>query len=331
MDGLLIVDKPVGPTSHDVVARVRVALGEPRVGHTGTLDPAASGVLPLVLGRATRLARFLSAAAKSYDAVIGLGVATDTFDASGRVSGTAHPGPLPDRAAIERALDAFRGTFLQQPPAFSAKKIGGRRSHRIARARQGAPPAQPGAEPAAPTLPAPARVAAYAIEVVGVEAARVHLRIECSAGFYVRSLADDLGRQLGVGGHLVALRRTSSGDFTLDDAVPLETIVRDPAAARAALTPLGRMLPGVSALRLTPEGARRARHGADLGPAHFVAAASEWAPGAGKSGGTARGEGAGAPDGAGACFRLVGPDGELVGLAEPTGTPGLLHPAVVLM
>src|SRR4029453_6840552 len=127
MDGLLVIDKPAGPTSHEVVARVRRALGERRIGHTGTLDPTATGVLPLVLGRATRLARFLSAGDKSYEAVLRLGVATDTNDAQGAPAGLSYQGPMPSYAAIDRALDAFRGTFLQQPPAFSAKKIDGRR------------------------------------------------------------------------------------------------------------------------------------------------------------------------------------------------------------
>src|SRR5213596_25639 len=115
MDGLLIIDKPSGPTSHDVVARVRRVLRERRVGHTGTLDPAATGVLPLVVGRATRLARFLSAGDKSYEAVVRLGVSTDSGDAEGRPIGSAFAGPLPSRDAIDRALDPFRGTFLQQP------------------------------------------------------------------------------------------------------------------------------------------------------------------------------------------------------------------------
>ena len=136
MEGLLIIDKPVGPTSHDVVARVRRLLHERRIGHTGTLDPAASGVLPIVLGRATRLARFLSSASKAYEAIVRLGFATTTADAAGDPLGPVFNGPLPDRAAIEAALHAFRGTFLQQPPAFSAKKIGGERSYVLAR-RQG--------------------------------------------------------------------------------------------------------------------------------------------------------------------------------------------------
>src|SRR5688572_21194956 len=122
MDGLLVIDKPSGPTSHEAVARVRRALGEQRIGHTGTLDPAATGVLPLVLGRATRLARFLSSSDKSYEAVVRLGVATDTCDGEGIPTGAVHHGKLPSRDMIDQALDAFRGTFVQQPPAYSAKK-----------------------------------------------------------------------------------------------------------------------------------------------------------------------------------------------------------------
>src|SRR2546421_4324184 len=125
MDGLLVIDKPSGPTSHDVVARMRRVVGERRIGHTGTLDPLATGVLPLVIGKATRLAQFLSASDKTYEAVVRLGVATDTADAGGEPITTRFEGTLPAREAIDRALEAFRGTFLQQPPAFSAKKIGG--------------------------------------------------------------------------------------------------------------------------------------------------------------------------------------------------------------
>src|SRR5438132_2714272 len=134
MDGVLVIDKPTGPTSHDVVARVRRAIRERRIGHTGTLDPAASGVLPLVIGRATRLARFLSAGEKRYEACIRLGIVTDTGDATGSPIGAVYSGALPSRDAIESALGAFRGTFLQQPPVYSAKMIGGHRSYDLARA-----------------------------------------------------------------------------------------------------------------------------------------------------------------------------------------------------
>src|SRR5688572_6178548 len=154
MDGLLIVDKPAGPTSHDVVSRIRRALRERRIGHTGTLDPAATGVLLLVVGRATRLAKFLSASDKSYEAVVRIGFSTNTADADGEPIGPVWHGTLPSREAIDAALDAFRGVFLQQPPAFSAKKIDGKRSHKLARARAAAAARLKPLSRELPTLPA---------------------------------------------------------------------------------------------------------------------------------------------------------------------------------
>src|SRR4051812_21108409 len=172
MDGLLVIDKPAGPTSHDVVAGLRRGLGGRRIGHTGTLDPAASGVLPLVLGRATRLARFLSAGDKSYEAVIRVGVSTDTYDGEGTAVGTGHDGVCPSREVIEAALGAFRGSFLQQPPAYSAKKIAGRRSYTIARARARDRSEHEGAG----DLPAPVRVVVHRLDLVGLDADTVTLR-----------------------------------------------------------------------------------------------------------------------------------------------------------
>ena len=198
-------------------------LGEPRIGHTGTLDPAASGVLPLVLGRATRLARFLSASDKSYEAVIRVGVATDTYDGEGTPVGPAYGGPCPSREAIEAALGAFRGSFLQQPPAYSAKKIAGRRSYKIARAKARDGSGREGAR----DLPDPVRVMVHRLDLVGLDGDSLTLRIDCSAGFYVRALAHDFGQRLGSGAHLAALRRTSSGDFTLADALSFEAAERD--------------------------------------------------------------------------------------------------------
>src|SRR5215204_4336886 len=181
MDGLLIIDKPSGPTSHEAVARVRRALGERRIGHTGTLDPGASGVLPLVLGRATRLARFLSASDKSYDAVVRLGVATDTQDAAGTALGPGHQGAWPSRDAIDRALDQFRGTFLQQPPAYSAKKVAGERSYRAARrakrAGTGAALSDAVAVPGPAALPAPVAVRTTALDLIAVDDELVTLRV----------------------------------------------------------------------------------------------------------------------------------------------------------
>jgi tRNA pseudouridine55 synthase len=310
MDGLLIVDKPVGPTSHEVVARVRRALRTTRIGHTGTLDPAASGVLPLVVGRATRLARFLSAGDKSYDAAIRLGVATTTYDAEGTTVGPPHRGPLPTIDTIVNALEAFRGTFFQTPPAFSAKKIDGRRSYRIARtARASAVPV-----PAVPLTPV--RVTAHAIVVLGLETEVVRLRLTCSAGFYVRSLAHDLGVQLGTGAHLIALRRTRSGDATLDDALELEAVERDPELARRAMVPLSAMLPRLSAVRLTRDGAGRAVCGRDVGPADTETGIRLQFDGQ-----------AGSPP---SFVRLMDPSGDLVAIATPARASGLLHPAVVL-
>jgi tRNA pseudouridine55 synthase len=316
MDGLLIVDKPVGPTSHAVVSRVRRALGERRIGHTGTLDPIASGVLPLVLGRATRLARFLSGASKAYDAAIRLGVSTTTYDAEGTPVGPVYQGPLPPLARIDGVLDEFRGTFLQQPPIYSAKKIAGRRSYEMARAAGNGR-----AGDAEQVRPGAVSVTAHAIAVTALEGDVVRLRVECGAGFYVRSLAHDMGERLGIGAHLAALRRTASGDLTLDRAVPLDAIERQPALGAEAIVPLAGMLPHVSAVTLTGEGVRRAVHGRDLGPADVD-----------------REKGVGSlffeslrkttPD---PFFRLLDPDGNLVGIASVEDISGLLHPAVVLV
>jgi tRNA pseudouridine55 synthase len=323
MDGLLIVDKPAGPTSHDVVARMRRALRETRIGHTGTLDPAATGVLLLVLGRATRLARFLSASDKSYEAVVRLGFSTDTADAQGRTTGPLSLGSLPSREAIDAALDAFRGTFLQQPPAYSAKKIDGTRSHKLARARaraaRGVTDARPKpsryddalpALPAPPALPALACVTTHRLEIVSVEADTVTLRVDCSAGFYVRSLAHDLGERLGVGAHLASLRRMRTAAFTIDQAIDLDTAERDPQRAAAAVIPLAHMLPDMASVVLTLQGVRRAGHGCELGPADAQA-------------------GFGMRDSG--LVRLLDPTGALVGIAQPGSTPGLLHPSVVLI
>jgi len=313
VDGLLIVDKPVGPTSHGVVARVRRLLGERRIGHTGTLDPAASGVLPLVVGRATRLARFLSAADKTYEATVRLGVETDTGDSQGQSVGVPHTGPFPTREAIDRALDEFRGTFLQQPPVYSAKKIGGRRSHRLARAGQAR-----GILPA--WLPTPVLVTAHAIEIVGCEDDRVTIVVTCSPGFYLRSLAHDLGDRLGTGAHLEALRRTRSGDFTIAAAVPLAMVEGDRGGAIAALVPLANVLAALTPVILTDEGARRAGHGRDLGPSDIAGGTLSVPPAAQATVG-------GAPP----RVRLLDRQGNLIGVAEAARTPGLLHPAVILV
>ncbi len=316
MDGLLIVDKPSGITSHDVVARARRLLRERRIGHTGTLDPMATGVLPLVVGRATRLARFLSAADKRYAATIRLGVSTDTYDAAGAPVGPACEGPWPDPDAVDTALAAFRGTFLQQPPAFSAKKIAGQRSYALARRdRRDTAGCEPAAHVASAPQPEPVMVTARAIDLLRVEGPTVHLEVTCSAGFYVRSLAHDLGVALHTGAHLTALRRTMSAGVPIESAVALAVLEQGGIdTALAALVPLDAMLPGMPAVRLTPEAVKGVACGRDVGPADTI-------------------EGAifGLPVVPGAWLRLLDPAGHLVAVAEPSRTPGLLHPAVVLM
>jgi tRNA pseudouridine55 synthase len=342
LSGLLVVDKPVGPTSHDIVACARRVLREPRVGHTGTLDPNASGVLPLVVGRATRLARFLSGVDKTYEASIRLGVATDTYDSAGEPLGERYSGPPPARETIERALDAFRGTYLQQPPAFSAKRIGGQRSHRIARASKNAAARDaiqaPGTSSqgerggrAGVAFPAddeqiqdggraelPTAVAVSAsVAVLSIEDDLLIVRVACSAGFYIRSLAHDLGARLGTGAHLAALRRIRHGNLTVSEAVSLEVLLggggREAAVAR--LVPLAQMLPGLDAVTLTEEGVRRAGHGRDLATGDFTASSATSLPSdAANSSG----------------IRLMGPTGDLVGVAE-WAPGGLLHPCVVLV
>ena len=301
MDGLLVVDKPIGPTSHDVVARVRRLLGERRIGHAGTLDPAASGLLPLVVGRATRLVRFLSAADKRYEAAIRLGLETDTYDAAGRAMGAPYEGPLPSVDAVAGAIQAFRGSFSQQPPAFSAKKIAGKRSHRLARAH-----ARRGTVP--PARPAPVQVTVHAIDAVSVEGSLVKLTIACSAGFYVRSLAHDLGASLGTGAHLEALRRTAMGDLRLVDALPLDAAERDPTLALRRLLPMRTLLADLPSGVLTEDGVKRAAQGRELRPADFSLRAGQ-----------------------GGFVRLLDEAGELVGIASPGSIPGTLHPSIVLM
>jgi tRNA pseudouridine55 synthase len=201
---VLLVAKPAGPTSHDMVDIVRRSLGTRRVGHTGTLDPFAEGLLVMVVGRATRLVPFAAAWTKSYEGRLRLGATTDTDDATGQVR-EQRPVAV-DRAALERTLDGFRGTVRQRPPAYSAVKVDGERAYRRARRGETVEPAERDVEIAA-------------LEVTTFAPPDVEFRATVSAGTYLRSLARDIGAALGCGGHLVALRRTTVGPFRLEDAV----------------------------------------------------------------------------------------------------------------
>lgn len=220
------MDKPAGVTSHDVVARLRRVLGTKAVGHTGTLDPFATGLLVTLVGRATRLARFVEGQRKTYRATLRLGVQTDTDDLTGSPVGGTVPGAWPTGAEVAAALQAMLGTQQQRPPAFSAKHVGGVRSHRLARR---------GVE----VELAPVEVTIHAIELLAWQAPDAEFRVTVSPGTYVRAIARDVGTRLGTGAHLVALRRESVGALRVDDALPLEVI--DAAALRAPLAVLGEM------------------------------------------------------------------------------------------
>jgi tRNA pseudouridine55 synthase len=230
VDGVIVVDKPVGISSFGVVARVRGAGRLRQVGHGGTLDPLASGVLPVCVGEGTKLAAFLLDADKEYEFAIRFGVETDTDDAGGSVTATADPSGI-DEAAVERALAAFRGPISQVPPAYAAIKRDGRALYEYARAGEAV------------------EVAAREVKVFALEVTRfagpesVELRVHCSKGTYVRSLARDLGRALRAGAHVTALRRTRSGPFTLAAARPLDLVLAALRAGEARTMPLIGALP----------------------------------------------------------------------------------------
>ena len=221
LDGGLIVDKPRGLTSHDVVAAARRLVGATRVGHTGTLDPLATGVLVLVLGRATRVAQFLAADEKEYVASIRLGLATPSYDAE-FVDEEPPPPPGVTDDAIDAALQEFRGVILQTPPAFSAKKVDGRRAYERARKRQ----------PVA-LAPIPVTVSDL-VRLRAADPGVVRVRLVVGSGFYVRSFAHDLGQRLGCGAYLAELRRIRVGRFGLAEAVPFESLGAGAASARSS-------------------------------------------------------------------------------------------------
>jgi tRNA pseudouridine55 synthase len=247
VDGVLVVDKPAGPTSHDIVDRARRALQTRRVGHTGTLDPFATGVLALCVGRATRLARFLAAGEKAYRATVRLGFATTTDDLTGDPLDAERPVEVTD-TRLGEALAALVGRFDQVPPAFSARQIGGRRFYELARRGETV------ARAATP-------VTIHALELVSRSRLTLELDVRCSAGTYVRALARDLGERLGTGAHLVALRRTRSGAFDIAEAVSGDDLT----GAGERLVPLSGLLLELPAVRVGDEGRRLVSHGRELG------------------------------------------------------------------
>jgi len=291
--GVLVVDKPQGPTSHDVVAVARRVLGERRIGHCGTLDPLATGVLALAIGHATRLVQYLMASDKTYLATIRFGEVSTTYDTLGEVCGRSDVRPTRD--ALEQALQRFRGPQMQVPPAFSAKKVDGHRAYDLARRAGEAPP----------TL-APVAVHVEALSLDAYDGERAVVTMTVSPGFYVRSLAHDLGQALGSGAVLEQLRRTRAGTFSIDDAVTLDTLVTaDRASVEGRLIPMAALLTDRPAVHLDADTAARARKGVDL------PCPPGWSD---------------TP----ALTRLFDDRGGLLGLAVPSRQAGWLHPSVVL-
>jgi tRNA pseudouridine55 synthase len=294
MDGVLVIDKPEGLTSHDVVALARRALGEKRIGHTGTLDPLATGVLPLACGRATRLVRFLSGSEKDYEATIRFGVTTDSFDITGEEA--TRSGDVPSRQAVLEAMSQLRGDYLQTPPAYSAKKVGGRRAYDFARSNE-----------QVVLTPVPVHVSRAELTTFGDGRATVVLT--SSAGFYVRTFAHELGQLAGTGACLEALRRTRSGQFRLAEAMTLDAL--HDGVAEVDLIPLERLLPGLPSVAVNDEGLARVSHGRELGAEQMLAETgpglvSEWT-------------------------RVFDSGGRLIALATTGTNAGSFHPAIVLI
>jgi tRNA pseudouridine55 synthase len=293
LTGAFVVDKPAGWTSHDVVNKVRRIAQTKKIGHLGTLDPMATGVLPLLAGKATRLAQFFSRGTKEYVGAVRFGYTTDTYDAEGSPT-SAETSVSLDCAAVEQHLDAFRGTIMQTPPPVSAKKIGGTRAYKLARqnVRVDIPPVQ---------------IEVFSIELLRCEGAEIELRVACSTGTYMRSIAHDLGQRIGCGAFLASLRRTQSGDFTLADAKTLDQLVDLSENGRLvdALIPAADLLPEFPAEAVDAVTAGFIRQGRDFRVSPF------------RNVGGAR------------FVKAIADSGELIAIGEAK-LPNLYHPILVL-
>ncbi|HVF29420.1 MAG TPA: tRNA pseudouridine(55) synthase TruB [Pyrinomonadaceae bacterium] len=252
MDGILIIDKPAGLTSHDVVSRVRRILKTKRVGHTGTLDPFATGVLVVLVGKATRLAQFLDKDRKEYVAELQFGWTTDTGDGTGirnAEAGLRNEELVSklDATVWDDVLVKFRGDILQTPPMYSAKKVEGKKLYELAREgkqieRQAVP------------------VTVHELKILPGEGSTRHMKVCCSAGTYVRTLAEDIGAEIGVGAHLIALRRTAAGELALSESITLDAL-QELAAPETTLLPLERAVSGLTEYDLTDERVGKTRNG----------------------------------------------------------------------
>ena len=293
MDGVIIVDKPQSWTSHDVVAKIRRLAQSKKVGHLGTLDPLATGVLPLVIGRATRLAQFYTRSDKIYEGMVRFGWSTVTYDSEGAPTSEKTEPDL-DAARLERCLENFRGEFLQTPPPVSAKKVEGRRAYELARK-------------SIEVELEPVKVHVYELTLLEINGADVRLCAHCSAGTYMRSIAHDLGKLAGCGAHLTALRRLSSGEFEIAQArtVPQLEALAQSGRLADALVPLAQMLPGIPAVFVDDLTATQIRNGRNFRASPFRSqAASKY-------------------------VKAIDRREEMVALGEAV-LPNLYHPVVVL-
>ena len=293
MDGVIIVDKAREWTSHDVVNKMRRLAGTRKIGHLGTLDPGATGVLPLVIGRATRLAQFFTRNDKTYEGVIHFGYSTDSYDMDGEAISPETPVTL-ERGALEALFDRFRGPLLQTPPPVSAKKIAGRPAYELARKGQ-------------PVELKPVSVEVYDLQIVAIEGCEVAIRMHCSAGTYVRSIAHDAGVALGCGAFLQSLRRTASGDFKIEQARTLEelAVLAQEERLAEALIPAAQLLPGFPAELVDSITVGQIRNGRDFRVSPFQ---------------TREGT---------RYVKAVTPQGELIAIGE-VRLPHVYHPVLVL-
>ena len=288
-----MVDKPEGITSHDVVDRVRRLAKTRKVGHLGTLDPIATGVLPLVIGRATRLAQFFSARDKSYEGRIRFGWATDTYDREGAAVSTPTE-PQFTREELENTLAEFRGNILQTPPRYSAKKIAGTPAYRLARKQIDV------------TLP-PVPVQIHELALIDFDGQRARVRVRCSAGTYLRSIAHEIGQRLRCGAFLEELRRTASGEFAAEQAHTFAELENLAAGARLdeAMIPASRVLPEIPNTSVDALTAGQIRQGKDFRLSPFLAQSRA------------------------KYVKAIGPEGDLVAIGEAR-LPHLYHPILVL-
>lgn len=292
MDGVIILDKPAGISSHDAVQKLRKITGVKRIGHLGTLDPLGAGVLPMVLGRATRLARFFLNHDRVYEATLRFGFATDTYDREGKaITEPIEVNLEPD--VLEPLLNEFRGKFEQAPPPVSAKKVDGVPAYKLARRNK-------------PVELAPVEVEVYELALLGLDGPRAHIRVCCSAGTYMRSLAHDLGIRLGHGAHVESLRRTAMGEFTIEQAHTLDdlAVLRSEDRLEEALTTPDQLLPEMPIERVDEVTAAHIAHGRDFRVSAF-----------GNGKGSKR-------------IKAVNRDGKLVAIAEAK-MPLLYHPIIV--